>query len=772
MKIATKIIIACTLLCTLGVVATGGFVGWRASIMSEQALIDRASSQLISVREIKKSEIERYFDQIHFQLETLSDDVSTKDAMVAFSDAFNSYPISDVSESDKSKLRNYYTNEFGATYRESNNGASGNELQRLGQINDIGVALQSRYIAVNPNGLGNKHQMKADSLGTSYDKAHKRFHPAIKHFLEAFGYYDIFLVDLDGNIVYSVFKELDFATNLTTGPYKNTGIASVFREAKNKAVNQYHLEDFAPYYPSYEAAASFIATPVFVDDQKVGVLIFQMPVDVINSIMTFDGNWSHAGLGLSGETYLIGQDSLLRSQSRFLIEAPSDYFSALSNSGVPQNTIEQIRSKNSAIGRQSVSTETARLALQGQSGIDVLPDYRGVKVFSAYAPINAAGMQWGILTEIDESEALEDVTTLVNSMVMTVLIAIVIIVAISIVLSYLVGSGISKPIRVASHQIQLISKNNDLTARLKEQGKDEMTDLAVSLNALFVHLQNMIQQFAHATETLNNNTQTMSSNMNSTRDAVQEQNHRTESVATAVNEMSASISEVAQFASRAADFVKDANDTGTQGVSVGNSLGSEISQLSDEMNTAVEAITRLHTETNSIAEVLDVIQGIAEQTNLLALNAAIEAARAGEQGRGFAVVADEVRSLAGRTQSSTEEIRDKIEALQKETNSVASGIESANTTVIRGVDTCGKNTEMLTQLVSMLSEINDMNVQIAAATEEQRAVTDEISGSITSIADASSAVSSEVNDVDEVLQGLSNQSTELSAEISQFKYKS
>ncbi|PMJ92461.1 methyl-accepting chemotaxis protein [Vibrio sp. 10N.261.55.A7] len=770
MKIASKIIIACTVLCSLGVVISGGFVGWRASVMSEQALIDRASSQLISVRAIKKSEIERYFDQIHFQIETLAHDVSTQEAMSAFASAYQSYPSSNVSSSDKSKLKSYYSSEFGASYRASNNGASGNELQILSQLTETGVALQSRYIAVNPNGLGNKHEMKADSLGTDYDKVHARYHPAIKHFLEAFGYYDIFMADLQGNIVYSVFKELDFATNLKSGPYRSSGIASAFNAAVNMRESEYHLEDFAPYYPSYEAAASFIATPVFLNGQRIGVLIFQMPVDVINSIMTFDGNWSYAGLGESGETYLIGQDSLLRSQSRFLIEDADSYFAALTQAGVSSSMVEQIRSKNSAIGRQSVNTETARLALQGQSGIKVLPDYRGVKVFSAYAPINAAGMQWGILTEIDEAEALKDVSALVDSMFFTVMIVIVVIVAVSIVLSYIVGNGISKPIRIASHQIQKISNENDLTARLKEQGRDEMTDLAVSLNALFDHLQGMIKQFATATETLTNNTQTMSNNMNSTRDAVQDQNHRSESVATAVNQMSASISEVAQFANRAAEFVKEANDTGTLGVNVGNVLGEEISQLSTEMKTAVEAITRLHAESNSIAEVLDVIQGIAEQTNLLALNAAIEAARAGEQGRGFAVVADEVRSLAGRTQSSTEEIRDKIESLQKETNSVSKGIESANSTVVRGVETCGKNTEMLSQLVSMLTEINDMNIQIASATEEQKAVTDEISGSITSIADASSAVSSEVNDADDVLQGLSSQSEELRDEISQFKY--
>jgi len=770
MKIATKIIIACASLCALGVVVSGAFVAWRASGLSEQALYERASSQLISIREMKRSEIERYFLSIENQLQTLATTLSTQDALRDFSQSYANYPYQEVSSGDYSALKNYYSSQFGSTYQQGNSGTSANEMSRYLQLDEVGRALQARYIGVNPNGLGEKHNLDRDSLGSDYDAAHARYHPAIRHFLEAFGYYDIFLIDNTGNVVYSVFKELDYATNLSAGPYRDSGLASAFQGAANKSKGQVHLVDFKPYYPSYEAAASFMATPVYADGTRLGVLVFQMPIDAINAIMTNDKRWQEAGLGLSGETYLVGQDTLLRSQSRFLLEDKAGYLEALRAAGVSQSTIEQIDQKESAIGRQPIKTVGSSAALSGQTGIEIIKDYRGVPVLSAFAPVNISGMRWGLLSEIDQAEALQDVESLNQAVFTSVALSSVILVALAGFGAYLVGASIARPIIHATAKVGQISANNDLTERLAADGKDEMAELATSLNDLFSKLQGIIGDFAQATNQLTQSSQQISTSMTDTRGAVTEQHNKSDAVATAVNEMSASVAEVAQFASKAADYVRDAASTGEKSSEVGQTLGSEMARLTDQMNDANQAIERLLVESNSIGEVLDVIQSIAEQTNLLALNAAIEAARAGEQGRGFAVVADEVRSLAGRTQSSTEEIRSKIESLQRETQAVVDGIGNANESVERGTESCQANADMLGQISTMLLELNDMNTQIATAATEQSAVTEDISSSITTIADASMQVNNQTDEIDQVVVRLSEQANELNNKVSQFKY--
>jgi hypothetical protein len=185
-----------------------------------------------------------------------------------------------------------------------------------------------------------------------------------------------------------VFKEVDYATSLLTGPYKDTNFAEVFKAASEADDKDFtRLVDFAPYYPSYNAPASFIASPIFDGDKKIGVLVFQMPIDRINDIMTSKHNWKNIGLGETGETYIVGDDFTMRNQSRFLIEDVTGFITSVRSSGIAEQTVDLIERLGTTIGLLPIETEGTIAALAGKTETAVFKDYRGKKVFSSYSPL-------------------------------------------------------------------------------------------------------------------------------------------------------------------------------------------------------------------------------------------------------------------------------------------------------------------------------------------------------------------------------------------------
>jgi methyl-accepting chemotaxis protein len=362
-------------------------------------------ARLVSLRETKKIQIENYFKTIASQASTFSKSYMVVDAMDKFSNTFmqvEQQTVGNDGENLESKLGERYR------YQQANTpGATSDALSRWMPKGKTSQILQNLYISANSNPLGEKHKLDAASDRTMYSQVHGEYHPPIRKFLEEFGYYDIFLVDAEtGFIVYSVFKEVDYATNLKTGPYSDTGIGKVFRKALAAgSPDAVVIEDFAPYEPSYNASASFIASPIYDVGEMTGVLIFQAPVDRINDVMTSGSDWKGVGLGDSGEVYLVGQDYKMRNNSRFLIEAPEEYFKLLKKLGEDPASIEKQKALKTSIGISEVKTPGSIGSLKGKKDFQIFPDYRGVSVLSAYAPVDILGLKWGILAEIDEAEA-------------------------------------------------------------------------------------------------------------------------------------------------------------------------------------------------------------------------------------------------------------------------------------------------------------------------------------------------------------------------------
>lgn len=779
MKIKTKITLAFICVGAASVVLTSLIIGWSSTDFGKNALEDSVKEHLISMREIKKTQIEDYFHFIEDQVKTFSNDRMIIDAMIEFNYAFHQYPDELVApDYDKYSegLKDYYVNEYLKEYKAVNGGSSIDVEEMISRFDHESMAMQYRYIQDNPNPLGSKDELVDTGGNTKYEMTHKKYHSHIRDYLKKFGYYDIFLVDSDsGKIVYSVFKELDYATSLIDGPYSDSGIAEAFKEA-NKLVKQdaVYLTDFKPYAPSYEYPASFIASPIYENGVKQGILIFQMPIDRINAIMTSNENWKSSGLGESGETYLVGSDFKMRSQGRFLIEDKQGYIDLIKSIGYSDELVRSIDAKGTTIGYQTVDSKGVKAALKGESGFEIFPDYRGVPVLSAYAPANVNGMNWAIMSEIDETEAFAPVSDLIKSVVLYSFIAVVCLLGLATLVGFYMARSISQPITsmIASvvDCVKDISQGNgDLTFRLDNSSKAEMGELASAINSFIENIQAIIREVGTAAIQVASAAEEMTMVINNTNEGLNKQVSETEQVATAMNEMTATAQDVARSASDAALAANEADTKSKSGLTVVNTVIDSIHALATEVDKTSDVISVLKDDSESIGTVLDVIRDIADQTNLLALNAAIEAARAGEQGRGFAVVADEVRTLASRTQDSTQEIQSMIESLQSRANEAGEVMANSCEYAKKTVEDAGGAGTALQTINSVISNIDSLNTQIATAAEEQTAVAEEINCSIVSISDVGRETTDGTEQISVASQDLAKLAAGLQAHVQQFK---
>lgn len=343
-------------------------------------------------------------------------------------------------------------------------------------------------------------------------------------------------------------------------------------------------------------------------------------------------------------------------------------------------------------------------------------------------------------------------------------------VAFSALLAWFIQSTITKPLKEVATALQDIAEGDgDLTRRLTVNSNDEVGELSKWFNIFADKIHSIISRFSETAVNLESSAQALLTVTEKTNQGIVRQQTEIDLVASAVTQMSSTVQEVARNVDAAAKDAEEADSQAGQGQQIVQSTMSAIEVLAGEIQRAADVINSLQQESDNIGSVLDVIGGIAEQTNLLALNAAIEAARAGEQGRGFAVVADEVRTLASRTQTSTQEIQEMIERLQAGAREAVSVMKKGSEQVTTSVGHAEDAGASLHKITSAVAVIKDMSQQIASASKEQSSVTEEINRNVISIAQVANQTSSDSTQIGENSERLSGLASELSSIISQFK---
>jgi len=338
------------------------------------------------------------------------------------------------------------------------------------------------------------------------------------------------------------------------------------------------------------------------------------------------------------------------------------------------------------------------------------------------------------------------------------------------VLVWMISRGVVKPICEAAKAMEgIASAEGDLTVRMDEHGRDEVSRLSRAYNRFAEKTENMIVSVTDAAEHLNRQIESFAKLAEHTKAGITQQHEQTTQVATAMTEMSATVHDVAQNTVHTAEAAREADSQANAGRKVVDNVTQSIQALAQEVLRAVETVRSVEQDSDRIGSVLDVIRGIADQTNLLALNAAIEAARAGEQGRGFAVVADEVRTLAKRTQDSTEEIQEMIQSLQNGVRQTVSVMQTSQQQASESVEQASRAHHSLEEIAHAVDTITHMSSQIATAAEEQSAVAEDINRNIVEITHLADETARDSGESYVASEQMSREVDKLVALLAQFK---
>lgn len=474
--LAAKLFAILLLLGAIAVLISGG-LGYLSARNALEATI---YNQLIAARETKTHQIENYFRSISGEISFLANTAIIVDAMHSFRDAVDELDRTEVAGDVRERVNAWYGSQFMPMIRRQMGpeASAGDFLP----TSPASLYLQDRYIVTNPNRTGQRRAIVDAGDGSTYSRVHARFHPILRHAASTLNFYDLMMIDTrNGQIVYSVTKESDFGSSILARPYRHSNLAVAAARCSEEAErSKICLADFADYLPADGAPAAFVVAPLVESGAVIGLLCVKLSITELDNIVAGGRQWKREGFGETGESYLVGPDLLIRSTPRLFFEDHDAYFEELEKGGTtPRNDIEDIHRYGSPVLQQHVGSKAARATLGGLEGVGTMPGLGGRPVLASWGPVNVPGLQWGMITKIDESEAFASIHVLERRLVIVSMVALL--VALS------TGAWLSRsllgPLRELTSSVQRFALG-DYAAQVRVRTGDEIGQLCAAFNGM------------------------------------------------------------------------------------------------------------------------------------------------------------------------------------------------------------------------------------------------------------------------------------------------
>lgn len=457
-------------------------VGLIGYVNGSDSLRDAAFDRLVGVRDSRAREVTSLFDRIQNTMIVQSRNSETMDALTAFRQGFEDLESAELTPEESEAIAEYFSGPFADRL-----GAATGSVVDPSSFRPTSAAqayLQLHYTI--PFDTFDDSVATVDAGdGSAWSAANAEFHEQFRRMTQLFDFEDVLLIDTEGNVVYSVYKGVDLGTNLRTGPYAFSNLATAYTKAlSGNILDTVEFTDFGEYPPSLGVPAAWAVSPVGADGQAIGAIAVEMPIDSIDAVMTGDMSWSNRGLGESGETYLVGGDRLMRSISRELVEHPERFAEKTVATGTKPAQAQRIVDSGSTLLRQRVTTEAVDHALNSETGTVIAANYLGDESLAAFTPVAIDNLDWVIVAEISTAEAFAPVREFTRNLVLSTTALIILVALLSLVLAQIIVRPLRR-LKVAAGRIAAGEQGVQVDAGRS----DELADVGTAFNDMSRSLQ-------------------------------------------------------------------------------------------------------------------------------------------------------------------------------------------------------------------------------------------------------------------------------------------